>query len=239
MPYQELRGGAPTESSAEIRDRVERARAVQRSRGYYNRACPRASSARSAPSTLPASALSRWPSAAWAFPPARTTASSRSPAPSPTSAARTAWPPSTWPKPSSTAASTGITGADGSPPLRISHPAASNTSARATQSYSRRIPRPTPRRRLSHSKLPRSSRTCSRRTSLHLATASRESPIRISGARVTMQGLLGGLVLAAATRTRRRSEEQALSPSIGSYFLPGHCQAPNSCAARPENVVGF
>jgi magnesium chelatase family protein len=40
VPYQELRGGAPSESSAEIRERVERARAVQRSRGYYNSRMP-------------------------------------------------------------------------------------------------------------------------------------------------------------------------------------------------------
>ena len=40
VPYQELRGGAPAESSAEIRERVERAREVQRSRGYYNSRMP-------------------------------------------------------------------------------------------------------------------------------------------------------------------------------------------------------
>jgi magnesium chelatase family protein len=40
VPYQELRGGAPSESSAEIRERVERARAVQRARGYYNSRMP-------------------------------------------------------------------------------------------------------------------------------------------------------------------------------------------------------
>jgi magnesium chelatase family protein len=36
VPYQELRGAASAESSAEIRDRVARARAVQQARGYYN-----------------------------------------------------------------------------------------------------------------------------------------------------------------------------------------------------------
>jgi magnesium chelatase family protein len=36
VPFQELRGGAPAESSAEIRARVERARATQQARGYYN-----------------------------------------------------------------------------------------------------------------------------------------------------------------------------------------------------------
>ena len=40
MPYQELRGGAPAESSAEIRARVERARAIQQARGYYNSRMP-------------------------------------------------------------------------------------------------------------------------------------------------------------------------------------------------------
>jgi magnesium chelatase family protein len=40
VPYQELRGGAPAESSAEIRQRVERARAVQQSRGNYNSRMP-------------------------------------------------------------------------------------------------------------------------------------------------------------------------------------------------------
>jgi magnesium chelatase family protein len=40
VPYKELRGNAASESSAEIRARVERARAVQRARGYYNSAMP-------------------------------------------------------------------------------------------------------------------------------------------------------------------------------------------------------
>jgi magnesium chelatase family protein len=40
VPYQELRGSAPTEPSAGIRERVERARAVQQSRGYYNSRMP-------------------------------------------------------------------------------------------------------------------------------------------------------------------------------------------------------
>jgi magnesium chelatase family protein len=40
VPYKDLRGNAASESSAEIRARVERARAVQGARGYYNSAIP-------------------------------------------------------------------------------------------------------------------------------------------------------------------------------------------------------
>ena len=40
VPYKELRGNAASESSDDIRARVERARAVQRARGYYNSAMP-------------------------------------------------------------------------------------------------------------------------------------------------------------------------------------------------------
>jgi magnesium chelatase family protein len=40
VPYQELRGGAPSESSAEMRARVEAARAVQQRRGYPNARMP-------------------------------------------------------------------------------------------------------------------------------------------------------------------------------------------------------
>jgi magnesium chelatase family protein len=40
VPYQELRGGASSESSAEIRGRVENARAVQLARGYNNARMP-------------------------------------------------------------------------------------------------------------------------------------------------------------------------------------------------------
>jgi magnesium chelatase family protein len=40
VPYQELRGGAASESSGEIRARVERARAVQQARGYGNARMP-------------------------------------------------------------------------------------------------------------------------------------------------------------------------------------------------------
>jgi magnesium chelatase family protein len=40
VPYQELRGPATSESSAEIRARVEHARAVQQARGYYNARMP-------------------------------------------------------------------------------------------------------------------------------------------------------------------------------------------------------
>jgi len=40
VPYQELRGNACSESSAEIRARVERTRGVQHARGYYNAHMP-------------------------------------------------------------------------------------------------------------------------------------------------------------------------------------------------------
>jgi len=40
VPYKELRAAAPTESSASIRARVERARELQRSRGFYNSQMP-------------------------------------------------------------------------------------------------------------------------------------------------------------------------------------------------------
>jgi len=40
VPYKELRGNPSTESSAEIRGRVERARAVQQARGYENARMP-------------------------------------------------------------------------------------------------------------------------------------------------------------------------------------------------------
>jgi magnesium chelatase family protein len=40
VPYQELRGSSTSESSAEMRERVERARAIQRARGYYNAGMP-------------------------------------------------------------------------------------------------------------------------------------------------------------------------------------------------------
>ncbi len=40
VPYQELRGKDQGASSAEIRERVERARAIQRTRGYYNAEIP-------------------------------------------------------------------------------------------------------------------------------------------------------------------------------------------------------
>ncbi|MGA2270779.1 MAG: YifB family Mg chelatase-like AAA ATPase [Bryobacteraceae bacterium] len=40
VPYKELRGNPATESSAEIRARVQRARAVQQARGYYNSRMP-------------------------------------------------------------------------------------------------------------------------------------------------------------------------------------------------------
>jgi magnesium chelatase family protein len=40
VPYKELRAAAPTESSASIRSRVERARQLQRSRGFYNSQMP-------------------------------------------------------------------------------------------------------------------------------------------------------------------------------------------------------
>lgn len=40
VPYQELRGDAPATSSAEIRDRVVAARAIQLQRGFYNSQTP-------------------------------------------------------------------------------------------------------------------------------------------------------------------------------------------------------
>jgi magnesium chelatase family protein len=40
VPYKELRGNGASESSADIRVRVDRARVVQRARGYYNSAIP-------------------------------------------------------------------------------------------------------------------------------------------------------------------------------------------------------
>ena len=40
MPYKELRGEVKSESSAEIRARVERTRAVGRARGFYNAKIP-------------------------------------------------------------------------------------------------------------------------------------------------------------------------------------------------------
>ena len=40
MPYQELRGKDDGVSSSEIRGRVERVRAIQRSRGFYNARIP-------------------------------------------------------------------------------------------------------------------------------------------------------------------------------------------------------
>ena len=40
VPYKELRGSADAEPSSAIRARVERARAVQQARGYYNSRMP-------------------------------------------------------------------------------------------------------------------------------------------------------------------------------------------------------
>ncbi len=40
VPFKELRGGDHSESSAQIRERVERARGIQQARGYYNSAMP-------------------------------------------------------------------------------------------------------------------------------------------------------------------------------------------------------
>ena len=40
VPYQELRGNAPSETSAEIRARVQHARTVQQARGYDNARMP-------------------------------------------------------------------------------------------------------------------------------------------------------------------------------------------------------
>ena len=75
VPYKELRGQAAAESSAGIRGRIGRARTLQEARGGYNSRLSPARSARSALWTTPASARWKWPSAAWAFRRARTTAS--------------------------------------------------------------------------------------------------------------------------------------------------------------------
>jgi len=40
VPYKELRGNSAAESSATIRARIERARAVQQARGFYNSRTP-------------------------------------------------------------------------------------------------------------------------------------------------------------------------------------------------------
>ncbi len=40
VPYKELRGDAVAETSAEIRERVESARLIQQTRGYYNAQMP-------------------------------------------------------------------------------------------------------------------------------------------------------------------------------------------------------
>jgi magnesium chelatase family protein len=40
VPYKELRGSDTSESSADIRARVEAARAIQQARGYYNSRMP-------------------------------------------------------------------------------------------------------------------------------------------------------------------------------------------------------
>ena len=40
VPYKELRGDTQAESSAEMRARVERARAMQQARGFYNARMP-------------------------------------------------------------------------------------------------------------------------------------------------------------------------------------------------------
>jgi magnesium chelatase family protein len=72
VPFKELRGNTAAESSAEIRARVSAPAACSRLADSTTPGCPPAPSAKSAPSTMPASALSKWPSTAWAFPPART-----------------------------------------------------------------------------------------------------------------------------------------------------------------------
>ena len=40
MPFKEIRGSGDGESSAEIRGRVQRARAIQQARGFYNSQIP-------------------------------------------------------------------------------------------------------------------------------------------------------------------------------------------------------
>ena len=75
VPYRELRGKDEGISSAEIRGRVERARAVQSARGFYNSRIPFASCASCACLTMRESGRSNWRSAAWDFRRARTIAS--------------------------------------------------------------------------------------------------------------------------------------------------------------------
>ena len=66
VAYKELRGKDHGTSSAEMRARVEAARAIQRAADSIIPAFPPDCCAPSAPSTMPASGRSRWRSAAWA-----------------------------------------------------------------------------------------------------------------------------------------------------------------------------
>ena len=116
VAYKELRGDHAGEGSAEIRRRVERVRAAQKARGYYNARLPSRlirkhcvlddAGERTLEMAVRRMGLSR----------ARTTGSSRWRAPSPTSTGRTPSPPSTWPRRCSTGAWTGTTGAEGRGP---------------------------------------------------------------------------------------------------------------------------
>ena len=74
VPYKELRGNSTAEPSSDIRARVERARAVQSARGYYNAQMPSRMIRKQCELDDAASARSKWRSAAWAFQRAPTTA---------------------------------------------------------------------------------------------------------------------------------------------------------------------
>ena len=153
VPFKELRGNTHRRVlRGDPRPRRTRARRAAGARLLQlPHARPRHPQA-SARSTMPASARSKWPSAAWASPPAPTTASSKSPAPSPISTIRPPSPPSTSPKPCSTAASIAITGADRATPSRLQQlipnqrPKCRRIEIGSTRSHNQfRIVRPTPR----------------------------------------------------------------------------------------------
>lgn len=79
VAYKEMRGEEQGASSAEMRASIECARRIQQQRRDANAQVPPSCCASSAGRTMPASARWRWPCAGSAFPPARTTGSSRSP----------------------------------------------------------------------------------------------------------------------------------------------------------------
>ena len=65
VPYKELRGKDQGTGSAEMRQRMEAARSIQQRRGFYNARIPSPQLRKGARWTKPASAGSKWPSAAW------------------------------------------------------------------------------------------------------------------------------------------------------------------------------